>query len=80
LEKKEHWQKAAHEMLMTLTTERADILRYNFLAQEVEKARNNSDFLGYGFINTCPELNNFQSEYVLYGFGSNKCTYQVPIL
>ncbi len=67
-------------MLMTLTTERADILRFNFLAQEVEKARNNSDFLGYGFINTCPELNNYQSEYVLYVFGSNKCTYQVPIL
>jgi len=69
--------KSCYKMLMKLTTEKVDILRFNFLGEEVGKARNNSDFLGYGFINTCPVLNTFQSEYVLYGYGSNKCTLQV---
>jgi hypothetical protein len=62
-----------------LTPERVDVMRFNYLAEEVEKARNNSNFLGYSFINTCPELTNFQSEYILYGYGSNKCSYQVLI-
>ena len=59
-----------------LAPERVDIMRMNFLSAEITKSNRNSDMLGQDFVNSCPILRNYQTEFVKTTFGSDKCTYE----
>ena len=59
-----------------LAPERVDMMRMNFLQTEIAKANRNYDTLGQNFINSCPILFNYQTEFVQNTFGSSKCSYE----
>ena len=49
-------------------------MKLNYLDKEAEKAKNSSS-LGQAFINSCPELRNYQNELVQLVYGTSKCSY-----
>ena len=59
-----------------LAPERVDLMRMNFLSTEISKSNRNDDMLGQAFINSCPVLRNYQTEFVQNTFGSNRCSYE----
>jgi hypothetical protein len=50
-------------------------IRNNFLSVQMEKAFNNSDFMGQDFIDDCPVLSDNQDEVMVFNTGSSKCSF-----
>ena len=57
-----------------LKPDRVNIMKLNYLAEQAAKAKNSSS-LGQYFIDSCPELRNYQNELVQIVYGSSKCSY-----
>ena len=59
-----------------LTDEEVPNIRDNILRKEIEKASNQSDFLGESYVASCQLLRDFRRNFVTRNYGSNSpCSY-----